>query len=203
MSDQFEYDKMGKVPFRDILNAAMPAIRVKPFIDIDIDELKVYAGYIQYKVQRDLFELAEEAAPGTIDWENFILMMRGKKELRDICIDVIGQKLENAFFQYDFASQQSELFKHLDKIDGDMIRGARLFSDEDGALLVGLFLYFAEQTHFNHLRETIHPDYKWEEYRLDLQRNHELWMEVLTAFRNTILGLDFKEIWENVDFDFK
>ena len=157
VSTQFEPDDIGKVPFLDILNVAMPAIRTKTFINIDYDELKMYVGYIQYNVQRDLFELADEAVLGTIDWKNFVLMMRG----------------------------------------------AKLFSDKEGTFLAGLFLHLAEQTHFNHLRDTMHPDYRWEEYRLDLQRSHELWMEVLTAFRNTILGLDFKELWEAVDVDFE
>ena len=181
MSEQFEYDEVSKVPFYDLLNAVMPAIKSKVFMNIDYNELLIYAGYIQCKVQRDLFDVIEEAAPGTMTWDDFILVLHNKKELRDKCMDIIGRKLENAFFQYDFAARKADLSKHLDIFDGDMIRGARLFSDAEGALLAGLFLFFAEQTHLNYLRETVRPEYTWEEYYYDLQHDVGRWMDVLTA----------------------
>ena len=164
MINQFEHDKTGKVPVRNLLNAAMPIIRSKPFASIGYDELITYARLVQYKVQRDLFTLCEEEAPGTITWENFVLVMRGSKELQSRCLDVIGRKLETAFFQYDFSQGELDLFKINDIFDGDMLRGAKLFSDEDGLLLMALFLYFAERAHFNHLQETTLPDYAWGKY---------------------------------------
>ena len=163
------------------------------------NELLTYAGYIQYKVQRDLFEIVEEAVPGTMTWEDLILVLRIRKGLRDTCMDIIGRKLENAFFQYDFTARKADLSKHFDIFDGDMIRGARLFSDAEGILLVALFLFFAEQTHFNYLQETKRPEYTWEEYYHDLQHDSDLWMEVLTAFRSTIMELDFKTDWQEDD----
>ena len=43
MSKQFEHDEVGKVPFHDLLNAAMPAIKSKTFINIDYR----WAPYLQ------------------------------------------------------------------------------------------------------------------------------------------------------------
>ena len=196
MSKRFEHDEVSKVSFHDLLNAAMPALKSKAFVNIDYNELSIYASCIQCKVQKDLFEVVEETAPRTITWEDFILVMRGKKELQDKCIDIIGRKLETAFFQYDFASRKADPSKRLTAFDGDIIRGARLFSDAEGILLASLFLFFAEQTHLNYLRETVRPEYTWEEYYYDLQHDIGQWMEVLTAFRNTIMELDFKTDWQ-------
>lgn len=66
---------------------------------------------------------------------------------------------------------------------------------------MGMFLFFAEQAHFNHLRDTVHPDYKWEEYHHDLLLGGELWITVLTAFRDAIQRLDFKDAWLEVGFN--
>ena len=199
MSIQFEPDEIGKIPFRDVLKAVMPAIKSKIFTSIDYGELTLYGNLIQYKVQKDFFDLIEETAPGTIDLENFILIMRGRPKLQDCCMEVICRKLETAFFQYDFTVSKADLSPYDDIPDGGMMRGARLFSDSEALMLASLFSFFAEQTHFNHLRETMRPDYTWMEYFFDLRRDRKLWMEVLTAFRNTILTLDFKDIWQEVD----
>ena len=202
MSNQLEHGETGKVPFRDLLNAAMPVIRSKPFIDTDSGEMITYAQIVQYKVQRDLFTLCEEEAPGTISWEDFVLVMRSSKELQDKCLDVIGRKLETAFFQYDFTERELDQSKVEEIFVEDMLRGAKLLSDGEGRLLMGLFLYFAEQAHFNHLQDTTRPDYTWDEYSSDLCLAGELWRAVLIAFRNTILRLDFKENWQEVDINF-
>lgn len=202
MSNQFEHDEIGKVPFRDLLNAAMPAIKSKPFADLGDDELITYAKLVQYKVQWDLFTLYEEEAPGTLTWEGFVLLMHNSKELQGKCLEVIGMKLETAFFQYDFTQGELDESRINDIFIGDMLRGAKLFSDVDGLLLMALFLYFAEQAYFNHLQDTVRPDYTWEEYFNDLFIDHELWMGVVIAFRNTILRLDFKEGWQDVSISF-
>ena len=202
MSNLFEHEEISKVPFRDLLNAAMPVIKSKVFVNIDYDELSAYATIIQCKVQRDLFEIIDEDDPGEITWDDFVLLMRNSKELRDSCINVIGRKLETAFFQYDFTPKKFDLSDYSGMPDDGMVSGAELLSTREGILLMGLFLYFAEQTHFNHLRETVRPDYTWEEYFCDLKCDNGLWMEVLTAYRNTILKLDFKENWQEVEIDF-
>ena len=202
MSSQFEHEEISKVPFRDLLNAAMPVIKSKIFIRIDYDELICYAQLVQYKVQWDLFTLCEEEAPGTITWEDFVLLMRGNREWRDRCLNVIGRKLETAFFQYDFDQRELDQSRVNGIFDGDVLRGAKLLSDGEGLLLMALFLYFAEQAHFNHLQDTVRPDYTWEEYSHELAIAGELWAAVLTAFRNTILRLDFKEDWREAGFNF-
>lgn len=203
MSKQFEHGEIGRVPFRTLLNTAMPVIRSKPFIDTDSGEMITYAQIVQYKVQRDLFTLCEEETPGTISWEDFVLVMRSSKELQDKCLDVIGRKLETAFFQYDFTERELDQSKVEEIFVEDMLRGAKLLSDGEGRLLMGLFLYFAEQAHFNHLQDTTRPDYTWEEYFHDLSLGGNLWLAVILAFRNTILRLDFKEDWQEVGIDFE
>ena len=202
MLHQFEHDEIGKVPFRNLLNAAMPVIKSKPFADLGDDELITYAKLVQYKVQWDLFTLYEEEAPGTLTWEGFVLLMHSSSELQGKCLEVIGKKLETAFFQYDFTQGELDESRINDIFVGDMLRGAKLFSDGDGLLLMALFLYIAEQAHFNHLQDTVRPDYTWEEYFNDLFLDHELWMGAVIAFRNTILRLDFKEDWQEVSINF-
>lgn len=62
-------------------------------------------------------------------------------------------------------------------------------------MVMSLLLYFAERDHFNRLQDILRPNYKWEDYCLDLQYNKDLWMIVQTAFKDAIQRMDFKDIW--------
>ena len=198
MSKQSENEGSGRVQFQNSLAAAFPIIKSKPFINIVYDELNYYAGFLQYRVQRDLYELYEENFPGNISWDDFILLMRSVAEMRDAALTVICRKMDSAFYNFDFTSKEIYFFRESDASAGDWLGGAVLFSREEGLMLMGMFLYFAECAHFNHLQDTVRPGYKWDKYFNDLQHNQELWRTVLTAFRDAIQRLDFKADWVEV-----
>ena len=68
MSIQFEHDEIGKIPFRDVLKAVMPAIRSKIFTSIDYGELTLYGNLIQYKVQKDFLILLRKPRQEPSTW---------------------------------------------------------------------------------------------------------------------------------------
>ena len=53
----------------------------------------------------------------------------------------------------------------------------------------------------NHLRDTVCPGYKWEDYYHDLFHGGKLWDAVRIAFRGAIQRLDFKPDWLEVGFN--
>ena len=192
MSDQVEREGSNSIQFHNILAAALPVIKSKLFMNIDYGELDSYAEFVQYRVQRDLYELSEERAPGNISWEDFVLLMRSAEELRDVSRAVICRRMKEAFFDFDFTEKEIGLFRESDASAGDQPGGALLFSKAEGIILMGLLLYFAECAHFNRLQDTVRPGCRWEDYFHDLGHDSALWHTVLTGFRDAIQRLDFK-----------
>lgn len=182
MPKQSEHDSSGDVRFKNLLATAYPIIKAKPFVNIDDDELSFYANYVQYRVQRDLFELFEEESPGTITWDNFLLMMCGTRELRDICMSAICRRMETAFYQFEFTERETYLF-------------------DESLIFMALFLLFAQQAHFNYLQDTVRLGCRWEEYHHELLRGGKLWNTAMTAFRDAVQRLDFKPDWSEVEVD--
>ena len=76
-----------------------------------------------------------------------------------------------SLFQYDFTQRELDLPKEINLAVDGMLRGASLFTDDEGLMLMVLFLYFAERAYFNQLQDTVRPDYTWEEYYYDLQHD--------------------------------
>lgn len=201
MPEQSKNDIPDDGLFLNLLTRVLEIIKSKPFANMDEDELSLYADYVQYRAQRDLFELFEESAPGTITWENFRLMMRGVQELRCICMAVICRKIGTALCDFDFAEKEIPFCRETDEPVENMLYAAQLFSESEGIILMALFLLFAELAHFIHLRDTVRPGYKWEDYYRDLLRGGELWDTVRIAFRGAIQRLDFKPDWLEVGFN--
>ena len=98
MSDHLEREGPDSIQFHNTLAAALPVIKSKLFMNIDYDELSCYAEFVQYRVQRDLYELCEERSLGDVSWDDFVLLMCGVEELRDISRSVICRRMKNAFF---------------------------------------------------------------------------------------------------------
>ena len=190
--------EFNNVSFQNLLSAAIPLIYGKGFINTDPDELDMYARWVEYRVQRDLYELCTDHSQDTMTWAEFVLTMRVSPELRDQAMDVISRKLQKAFFSFDFTPREICFFNEADDSDEDILHCAKLFSEEEGIFVMSLFLYFAEQAHFSRLQDTLRPDYKLQEYYHDLQHDKALWREVLMAFRDALQRLRFKDEWEEV-----
>lgn len=132
MSDQVEREGSNSIQFHNILAAALPVIKSKLFMNIDYGELDSYAEFVQYRVQRDLYELSEERAPGNILWEDFVLLMRSAEELRDVSRAVICRRMKEAFFDFDFTEKEIQLFRESDAA-GDHPGGRSFFLKAKGS----------------------------------------------------------------------
>ena len=110
----------------------MPVIKSKLFMNIDYDELSCYAEFVQYRVQRDLYELCEERSLGDVSWDDFVLLMCGVEELRDISRSVICRRMKNAFFDFDFTEKEIQLFRESDAA-GDHPGGRSFFLKAKGS----------------------------------------------------------------------
>ena len=201
MPEQSKNDIPDDGLFLNLLTRVLEIIKSKPFANMDEDELSLYADYVQYRAQRDLFELFEDVSPGTTTWENFRLMMRGTQELRDICMAVICRKIGTALCDFNFTEKEIPFCRETDEPVENMLYAAQLFSESEGIILMALFLLFAELAHFIHLRDTVCPGYKWEDYYHDLFHGGKLWDAVRIAFRGAIQRLDFKPDWLEVGFN--
>ena len=134
MSDHLERKGPDSIQFHNTLAAALPVIKSKLFMNmnIDYDELSCYAEFVQYRVQRDLYELSEERAPGNISWEDFVLLMRSAEELRDVSRAVICRRMKEAFFDFDFTEKEIQLFRESDAA-GDHPGGRSFFLKAKGS----------------------------------------------------------------------
>lgn len=132
MSKTFEHDNSSSIWFQNLLAIAFPIIKSKPFVNIDSDELSTYARVLQYRVQRDLYKLWIDESPDVPSWEEFIVLMRASKELRDKSMSVICRKLETAFFDFDFTRKEIDFFGDDDATNEDILHGALLFLTQKG-----------------------------------------------------------------------
>ena len=104
-------------------------------------------------------------------------------------------------FDFNFTEKEIPFCRETDEPAENMLYAARLFSESEGVILMALFLLFAELAHFIHLRDTVCPGYKWEDYYHDLFHGGKLWDAVRIAFRGAIQRLDFKPDWLEVGFN--
>lgn len=134
MSDHLERKGPDSIQFHNTLAAALPVIKSKLFMNmnIDYDELSCYAEFVQYRVQRDLYELCEERSLGDVSWDDFVLLMCGVEELRDISRSVICRRMKNAFFDFDFTEKEIQLFRESDAA-GDHPGGRSFFLKAKGS----------------------------------------------------------------------
>lgn len=144
MPGEFEYHGIGNIEntgFQAFLAAAITKLRTTPFVNIDSNELALYSALLQYRVQRDLFELLEEAQPGSITWDDFVSLMHSTQTLRDICMDVICKKMNTSSFVFDFNKDHIDLSLERIMNSEDFIHAVRLFSDDEGVFLMALYLF--------------------------------------------------------------
>ena len=191
MKNQFAQGEPDNAAFYNLLQRMRPLLREKYFLNLSDDELDAGACMMEYRVQRDFYELVKETVPN-MTWKEFVLLLRSSSELREMAMAAISRKLEREFFPFDFSGKETGFFRKADESDGGSY--AKLFSKEEGICVMSLVLYFAEQAHFNRLRDTVRvpPEYKWETYCHDLEHGKSLWNEVLTVFQNTVKQMDFK-----------
>lgn len=108
MENQFEHKGFSSVKFQNLFAAAWPYIQSKVFCNLDQNSLDMGAQIIEYRVQRDLYEIQMEESPDDpLTWEEFILVMGESKDLQGQAISVICRKLETAFFDFDFSRKKS------------------------------------------------------------------------------------------------
>ena len=150
----------------------------------DKNELDAYVCYLTYRVQRDLYELCKERGLlGEMSWQEFVWDVRHWKKLRDAAVIVAQETVKDARNKRNFD-----------------IYSSRLFDVEEGRAQVESILLTAEIVQYKR-QLAGGKAYSWEYFLSDLAQEPFLWEETLTAFRGTLMQLDFKPFWQSEQLD--
>lgn len=158
-------------------------------------ELDVYAAYLCFRVQRDLYEvLTEEGLFRNLPWEALILQLEWNEDLRTATSFVLLYGIfllsESDYFDTPPISPDDDFLNN----EPDILRGARLFSDESGRKVIQLLMLRVQ--YFQKLRQDQQETRQsWKEFLKDLSTNEAVWQEFLRGFRHALRYLDFKPLW--------
>ena len=167
----------------------------------DKNELDAYVCYLTYRVQRDLYEVGKKSGQfGELSWREFVWDVRHKKRVRDAAAVVARETLKDfrSKGRFDFDVKEVKLILDSDIKDGSGsdIYSSQLFSVEEGRALVESILLTAEVVQYKRqLAEG--KGYSWEYFLAEMSENPSLWDETLMAFRDALMKLDFKPLWQS------
>ena len=167
----------------------------------DKNELDAYVSYLTYRVQRDLYELCKESGElGEMSWREFVWDIRHQKRLRDAAVIVARETLKDFRNKrrFNFDAKNTALFSGADIADGKNggIYSSQLFDDEEGRAQVESILLTAELVQYKR-QLAKGKAYSWEYFLADLAQDISLWEETLIAFRDALMALDFKPLWQS------
>ena len=100
--------------------------------------------------------------------------------------------------RFDFDVKEVKLILDSDIKDGSGsdIYSSQLFSVEEGRALVESILLTAEVVQYKRqLAEG--KGYSWEYFLAEMSENPSLWDETLMAFRDALMKLNFKPLWQS------
>ncbi len=167
---------------------------------LDADRMDSYVYYLTYRVQRDLYELCKENDSfSDLSWDEFVLIMRQYKPARDISVGVIRKTVSNFLERgsFNFQANSVEFFHDSDEAgkEEDWLHFAQLFPTDIGCALISLLIFRAE---FLQYRRQLCSgrDFSWETYLEELTQDPAMWNEIITAFRDAVVRLDFKPVWQ-------
>lgn len=165
----------------------------------DKGELDAYVYYLTYRVQRNLYELFQEDGQFCdMSWQEFVWDIRHIKQIRDTAAMVARETLKNfrkkGHFNFDVKKVELFLDSDMDDRSGDNIYSAQLFTVEEGRALVESILLTAEAVQYK--RQLARGKaYSWEDYLAELSQKSSLWEETLMAFRDALVNMDFRPLW--------
>lgn len=167
----------------------------------DKKQLDAYVCYLTYRVQRDLYELCIASGQlGELSWRKFVWDMRGQKRVREAATIVAKETVrdfrENGNFNFD--AKDVVLLRNSDLPDPDRsdIYSARLFEIEEGRTAVESLLLMAEVAQYRRQLAS-GKSYSWEHFLAELAQGRSLWDETIMAFRDALMNLDFKTLWQS------
>lgn len=168
----------------------------------DKKELDAYVCYLTYRVQRDLYELCQEGGKiGELSWQEFVWDIRHWKRLRFAAIIVLQETIKEFRRKGHFNFEAENVARFLD--DSDMadrkdgnIYSSQLFPAEEGRAQVESILLTAEIVQYKR-QLAMGKAYSWEYFLADMSQDQSLWNETLMAFRDALVNLDFKPLWQS------
>ena len=169
----------------------------------DQEEIDVYARYLTYRVQRDLYELCQAEDGGLPDdwsWDDFVLTIRSVKMLRNAAIAACWRTLRDFFHNGFFNFEAEDIhFFHADDVRDQRngsLRCSQLFPAEERRAIVGAIFFRCEIAYY-HCQLNAGKDYTWEQYLEELLERQQMWNALVTAFRDALTRLDFKPAWDS------
>ena len=165
----------------------------------DQEEIATLVSYITYRVEWDLFELCrEECRTSDIKWDDFVMLMRRHKPLRDAAVAVVRDTLKDFYthghYNFDVAEVALTFSKDAKGGMDGILHCSSLFSGHEGHGLIESVLFRAEVAHYKHQLE-LGKDISWKQYLDELGQNRRLWNEVLMSYHDALVRLDFKPAW--------
>lgn len=169
------------------------------FLPIGDDSLvDDYAHYIAYRAQRDLYHYCKRM--GTISWPQFVSAMQHCEQARTAAAIVIRETAKRFFADSDFDFEAKDrpfyLADDLADAENETTTCCKLFETNEGRRLILSIILRAEIAHYRY-QLSQGKDYSWEPYLSDVMQNGQLWNELVLGFRDALLRLDFKTVWQS------
>lgn len=163
-------------------------------------EMDDYAGYLSYRVERDLYEVILDKGMG-LSLEDLHLKLQWNEPLRTVCAIVLSQGIfqlsERDFFDDD---NPGHALKFVDDVDGDALNLICLFPNEIGRALLRILILRGQV--FRHIhRVEGGKEQTWPQFLAELNTNRDLWPGLFQPLFSALRHLDFKEIWQAQDLD--
>jgi len=165
------------------------------------EELDTYVCYFTHRVQWDLYELCKaKGRLGKISWTEFVWGIHHQKKIRDAAMIVAQETFKNFRnkWSFNFGVKDVVLVYNSDMAaqDKGTIYFSPLFDIEEGRALVESILLITEIAQYR--RQLANGKaYSWEYFLAELAQESFLWHETLMAFRDAMVNLDFKALWQS------
>ena len=163
----------------------------------DQAEKDCYVAYLNYKVVRALYELAEESAPPHITWNDCIVLITGAGQIRDAAFKVLKQAFIRFFNTgwFNFNAQTPTFISDDDPgVEDGVIKSVRFFLPDAGRALIDWFFLQAEVIHYTEQLYTGKTS-SWNEYTAELLRKGKLWEKLRSGFQDALDRIDFRDAW--------
>lgn len=166
----------------------------------DTNEVDIYAAYLSYRVQRDLYQVCQEAGIlPDCTWSEFVLEMRCNRPARETARAVVREALDRIYAneQYDFDGANVQLLIDTDEFsEDDMLHCAAIFTEEEGRALVQEAVFRVELAQYKHLRQN-RAGFTWEQYQDEMMQKEALNQQAFNTVRRLLLDQDFKPLWRS------
>lgn len=161
-------------------------------------EKETYIGYLNYKVIKAMYELANEGSPQDISWDMCLSVVKHSKVFHDAAVDVLRHTLTEFVNAGDFnfkARTAPVLYDDNEPGEKDgILRSVHFLPADTGCAIIDWFLLRAEIAYYFYLLN-MGKKYTWIEYVDTLTQNEEIWSILRTAFQDALGRIDFKERW--------